>query len=144
MFHTSPSFSHSSNASTTKTSGEAYRTIRTYWMHSKGGKEWLYTSSKRQIPAQGKPARIGSAFIAISSTDLNLSKHGMTLSASSRSLTVHPKTVNAHLLSSHVFCFSWAALSAPSSADSMSSVLNGVFCSYYRSFPLVKKSKGFV
>jgi hypothetical protein len=88
---------------------------------------FLYTSSKRRIPAQGKPACIGCAFTAISPTALNLSSHTMTLSASSRSITGRPLIVKVHLLSSHIFCFFWAALSTSPSADPISFELGRIF-----------------
>ena len=88
----------------------------------KGVVKYLHTSSKRRIPAQGKPAWIGSAFTAISPTCLNLSNHSMTLSASSRSLILCFPPVKVHLLLSQTFCFSCAALNASSRVEAMSSV----------------------
>lgn len=82
----------------------------------------LHTSSKRRIPAQGKPAWIGSAFAAISPTCLNLSNHSMTLSASSHNFILCFPPVKVHLLLSQTFCFSCAALNASSRAEAMSSV----------------------
>ena len=94
----------------------------------KGAAKSLHTSSKIRIPAQGKPAWIGSAFTAISPTCLNLSNHSMTLSASSRNLILCFLPVKVHLLLSQTFCFSCAALNASSRVEAMSSV-EGKRCS---------------
>ena len=88
----------------------------------KGVVKSLHTSSKRRIPAQDKPAWIGSTFTAISPTCLNLSNHSMTLSASSHNLILCFPTVKVHLLLSQTFCFSRAAFNASSRAEAMLSV----------------------
>src|SRR5579871_946501 len=80
----------------------------------------MHTSSKRRMPAHGNPAWIGSAFAAMSPTCLNLSSQRMSLSASSRSLTVRPLNVNVKLFFSQNSLFSLQAVYTVESTDDIS------------------------
>ena len=81
----------------------------------------LHTSSKMRTAAHGNPACIGSAFAATSPTCLNLSSQKMTLSASSRSLTVRPLSVNVQPFFSQSSLFSLQAACTVESTDDISS-----------------------
>lgn len=103
----------------------------------------IHTSSRRRIPAHGKPACSGSTFTTMSPNCLILSSLRNISSASSRNvISLSPNLIRHLLLSQSVFCC-LAASNTYRSAGSMSVVDFGMYAWIIRRFCSSSSAKAF-